>query len=254
MQQRYFREQVVQSRNTADYPRVDDTIVLDREYPLFTGAVETQPMIGALSIAIGEYFAKRYGEAPVLVVEVLEGAHRFASDVARRLPGADRATVKVNAGYESTQGTGTPTVSEPLAIDGQEVTSLADYENVLVIDDVLDRGLTMEYLLTQYLSSLPGSPDLKATFLFEKQTKQRAHETESALGMYVPRTGMRIPDWFIVGYGIDWEPAPGIHIGRPLDEVYVVNGETARAVEAAAREDPERVRQLFEERGMFTPV
>ena len=151
--------------------------------------------VGELGAQISSDFA---GES-VNLVGVLKGAAIFLSDLARQ--------IKLDATFDfigvSSYGN-RPTPSQELK-DGWDSTgevkltkdvdqSIKD-KNIILVEDILDTGLTMTYLKKMLLARQPRS--LKVAALLDKPTRRKL----PLEGDYV---GFRIPDEFVVGYGLDY--------------------------------------------------
>lgn len=134
----------------------------------------------------GEISAGYAGEELVLVV-VLKGAFVFAADLARRirLPlSIDFVTI---SSYCGTATSGEVTLTKDIE------TPLAG-RNVLVVEDILDTGLSLTFLLAHLGRKEPKS--LKVCTLIDKRGRRRSAVTPDY-------TGMVCDDRFLVGYGLD---------------------------------------------------
>lgn len=141
-----------------------------------------------------------YGERNPLFVVVLSGAFVFASDLLRhvRYP-ADVAFTKL-ASYAGTQSTGhivqqLPTTAEVLG------------RHVVIVEDIVERGYSMHYLLQELAKHQPASIEICAL-----TAKPQRYDVP---GLTVKYVGMTLPDAFIVGYGLDYNGA-----GRLLRDIY----------------------------------
>jgi hypoxanthine phosphoribosyltransferase len=137
---------------------------------------------------LGEEIAADYAGRPPLLVGVLKGAFVFMSDLARAI----RLPVEVDVMAVASYGTGTST-SGVVRIVKDLDTDLTG-RDVLIVEDIVDSGLTLSYLRRNLLVRQPAS--LEVCALLVKEDRQR---TELDL-RYV---GFRIPGDFVVGYGLD---------------------------------------------------
>jgi hypoxanthine phosphoribosyltransferase len=126
------------------------------------------------------------GEELVLVV-VLKGAFVFAADLARRI----RLPLSVDFVRISSY-CGTETTGEVVLIKDID-TPLAG-RNVLVVEDILDTGLSLAFLLTHLARKEPKS--LKVCTLIDKRGRRRSAVSPDY-------TGIVCDDRFLVGYGLD---------------------------------------------------
>lgn len=136
---------------------------------------------------------------PVFVV-VLSGAFVFASDLFRMVDYPCQITFVKLASYEGTASCGT--ISEQLPVD-----STVSGRHVVVIEDIVEKGYTMEYLLQRIRQHQPASVEVCA--LSAKPHKQEVQ------GLHIKYVGMTLPDAFIVGYGLDYDQQ-----GRHLRDIY----------------------------------
>jgi hypoxanthine phosphoribosyltransferase len=128
------------------------------------------------------------GCTPVLLC-VLKGSFVFAADLARAL----RIPVKIE--FLGVQSYGDMTRSSGVVQITQDVTRPVAGEHVLVVEDIVDTGLTSAYLLKQLQARRPAS--LKLCSLLHKPA--RSQEPVS-----IDYLGFTIEDHFVVGYGLDW--------------------------------------------------
>jgi hypoxanthine phosphoribosyltransferase len=134
-------------------------------------------------IELGERITADYAGRPPLLVGVLKGAFMFMSDLSRAisLP-VDVDFMAVSSYGSATRTSGVVRIVKDLDVD------LAD-RHVLVVEDIVDSGLTLSYLQRYLWARRPAS-------LLVKEGQQR---TELDLA-YV---GFHIPAEFVVGYGLD---------------------------------------------------
>jgi hypoxanthine phosphoribosyltransferase len=137
---------------------------------------------------LGQRITADYAGRPPLLVGVLKGAFMFMSDLSRAisLP-VDVDFMAVSSYGSATRTSGVVRIVKDLDVD------LAD-RHVLVVEDIVDSGLTLSYLQRYLLARRPAS--LEVCALLVKEGQQR---TELDLA-YV---GFTIPAEFVVGYGLD---------------------------------------------------
>jgi hypoxanthine phosphoribosyltransferase len=138
------------------------------------------------------------GKQPIFLA-VLNGAFMFAADLFKQLEcQPELSFVKVSS-YVGTQSSGR--VDELIGLQ----TALKD-RNVVVIEDILDTGITMDKIFTLLQSEQPASLEVCALLL----------KPESYKGKHQPKyIGFEIEDRFVVGYGLDYK-----ELGRELPAVY----------------------------------
>lgn len=124
----------------------------------------------------------------VVAVGVLRGAFVFLADLVRAIPREVRCEfLGVRSYGDATTSSGMVEITSDLALP------LAD-RHVLLVEDVVDTGLTLRYLLDLLASRRPAS--LSACALLSKPSRRRTQ-------VDVRFVGFEIPDRFVVGYGLD---------------------------------------------------
>jgi hypoxanthine phosphoribosyltransferase len=151
------------------------------------------PLISAADIAarvaaLGREIAARLPTGTIHVVVVLRGAFVFASDLVRALPRDVRCDFLAIRSYGSaTETSGIVEITHDLALP------IAG-EHVLVVEDIVDTGLTLRHLLDVLATRRPASVHVCA--LLDKPSRRRSE-------VPVDFVGFEIPDRFVVGYGLD---------------------------------------------------
>jgi hypoxanthine phosphoribosyltransferase len=133
--------------------------------------------------------SRDYAGRTVLLVGILKGAVVFMVDLVRQLDLPVEIDFMAISSYgNSTESTGVVRILKDLdePIDGRDV---------LIVEDIIDSGLTLQYLLQSLQRRSPAS--LHVCALLDK-AKPRAKVIEA---QYV---GFHIPDRFVVGYGLDY--------------------------------------------------
>jgi hypoxanthine phosphoribosyltransferase len=139
-------------------------------------------------LELGHRISEDYAGRPPLLVGVLKGAFMFMSDLSRAIS----LPVEVDFMAVSSYGSATRTSGVVRIVKDLDV-DLAD-RDVLVVEDIVDSGLTLNYLQRYLLARQPAS--LEVCALLVKEGQQR-----TALDLrYV---GFHIPSEFVVGYGLD---------------------------------------------------
>jgi hypoxanthine phosphoribosyltransferase len=152
--------------------------------------------------ALGQSISQDYeGQKPLLVV-VLNGAFMFAAELMKNIHIPCEITFVRVSSYAKTESTGQ--LTEVLGLKE----SIRD-RHVIIVEDIVDTGLTMNKLLFQLSTQRPGSIQV-ATLLF----KPSALKTP----LSVKYVGFEIENRFVVGYGLDYDEQ-----GRNLDAVYVLS-------------------------------
>jgi hypoxanthine phosphoribosyltransferase len=130
-----------------------------------------------------------YGDEELTLVVVLHGGLVFAADLMRHLDMPLRVGVVLASSYRGTATT-------PGTLDVHLLPSLdLAGRHVLLLDDILDTGRTLARLRDEIRALGPRSVRLVA--LLDKPSRR-------AVPLQADFTGFRIPDVFVVGYGLDW--------------------------------------------------
>ena len=129
------------------------------------------------------------GREPLLI-GVLKGAFMFTADLMRAL----NIPVDVDFVRVSTYGSGTTSSGRPRILQG--VRSPIKGRHILIVEDIVDTGLTTRHL-EGYLQR-KGAASIKLCALLSKPSRRRVEATIDYLGF-------EIPDRFVVGYGLDYD-------------------------------------------------
>ena len=166
---------------------------------------EIRARIAELGKAITDHYgaAVAAGET-VVVVGILKGCFVFLADLVRAVD------LPVHIEFMGVSSYGDATASSGVVQVTQDLTKPVQGKHVLVVEDIVDTGLTMKYLLDNLRMRQPLSVKLAA--LLEKPEKNTAKVPVDVLGW-------SILDRFVVGYGLD---AAGIY--RNLPFIGVVKG------------------------------
>ncbi len=172
--------------------------VLDKTFELFIPEARIQEAIDNLA----ERLNKDLEGKNVIFIAILNGAFIFAADLYRRITVPSLITFVKLASYQGTSTTGK--VKRLIGIN-------EDIENmtVVVLEDIVDTGVTMEYILKQLRGYEPKEIYI-ATMFFKKDAFVKDFPIH-----YV---GLEIPNKFIVGYGLDYDG-----YGRNLKDIYVLS-------------------------------
>jgi hypoxanthine phosphoribosyltransferase len=137
---------------------------------------------------LGQQISNDYRDRDLIIVCVLKGAVIFLADLLRSID----VTTDLDFVQLSSYGNGTESTRQVRLLQG--LTAYVEGRDVLIVDDIVDSGLTLNYLRNVLLIRNPAS--LKICTLLDKI----ARRTEDIKVDYV---GFEIPDEFIIGYGLD---------------------------------------------------
>jgi hypoxanthine phosphoribosyltransferase len=131
-----------------------------------------------------------FPEEPLHLISVLKGAVFFLTDLARELGGE----VSFDFLSVSSYGRGTESTGEVKLIKDLDVS--IEGKTVIVVEDILDTGLTLKYLLRFFEEKKPKH--LRVVVLLDKAERRIAD-------VRADYTGFVIPNEFVVGYGLDFD-------------------------------------------------
>lgn len=138
--------------------------------------------------ALGEQISSDYEGRSLLLVGVLKGAFFFLSDLMRELDVPCEVDFMAVASYgSSTDSSGVVRILKDLdaSIEGRDV---------LIVEDIVDSGLTLSYLLRTLKAREPAS--LEVCALLTKPERRK-------VALPIRYVGFEIPNRFVIGYGLD---------------------------------------------------
>ena len=170
----------------------------DREFKPYI----TEAELDAIVRRLAEEISRDYRDGDLVACPILTGAFMFAADLLRRLTVPCEVDFVRYTSYCGMSSTGEVTCALPFPSD-------IEGRDVLIVEDVVDTGLSMQHILTEVQALRPRSVKVCALFFKPGAFK----------GNYrVDYVGREIGNEFIVGYGLDYNER-----GRNLPEVMVVS-------------------------------
>ena len=139
---------------------------------------------------IGEQISKDYAGKQVHLICVLKGGSFFLCELAKRI------TVPVSLDFMSVSSYGKDTKSSGVVKIVKDLDESIKDKDVIVIEDIVDSGRTLSYLLE--MLSERGPKSMKLCTLLDKPDRR-------VVDVDVHYTGFQIPDEFVVGYGLDYD-------------------------------------------------
>ena len=137
---------------------------------------------------LGHEVDARMPPGPVTVIGVLRGAFVFMADLVRAIPRPMTCDfLGVRSYGDATMSSGVVEITSDLG------TTISD-RNVLLVEDIVDTGLTLRYLLEMLRARHPAS--LSTCALLSKPSRRQ-------IDLTLDYVGFEVPDEFIVGYGLD---------------------------------------------------
>jgi len=164
-----------------------------KQEPLHSGE-SVRPLISSADIQqkireMGKQIRRDFPGEHLILVGVLKGAVLFLADLARQIPG------EVTFDFITVSSYGKDTKSSGQVKLNKDLDSSIEGKVVIVVEDILDTGLTLQYLLRVLQQRKPKS--LKVAALLDKQERRVADVRADYVGFV-------IPDEFVVGYGLDY--------------------------------------------------
>jgi hypoxanthine phosphoribosyltransferase len=132
---------------------------------------------------------RHYHDGPPLMVGVLTGAVAFMTDLMRAM------TVPVTVDFMAVSSYGASTQSSGVVRILKDLNDDVEGRRLLVVEDIVDSGLTLQYLLDVLRRRNPA--EIRVVALLKK-------EKAGAVEVQVDSVGFAIPDEFVVGYGLDY--------------------------------------------------
>jgi hypoxanthine phosphoribosyltransferase len=172
------------------------------EQPLIT-AEQIQERVTELAEMINADYAE--SNRPLSVIVVLKGACFFAIDLLKHLSMSTRLDFLQASSYSGMGSTGEVTLHKDISmpIGGTDV---------LLVEDIVDTGLTASWLLQHLASHNPAS--VKLCTLLDKPAGR-------LVPVPIDFQGFTIPDAFVLGYGLDYDEGyrnlPAIYVARTVD-------------------------------------
>lgn len=167
--------------------------------PLAPGAADRASEVGEVLVAadelqrrvreLGEAISRDYAGRPLLLVGVLKGAVFFLSDLMRFID------IPVEVDFMAVASYGSATDSSGVVRILKDLDVVIEGRDVLIVEDIVDSGLTLQYLLRNLGSRNPAS--LEVCTLLRKPDRGK-------VGLPTRYVGFQIPDRFVIGYGLDY--------------------------------------------------
>jgi hypoxanthine phosphoribosyltransferase len=172
----------------------------DKTFEIFIRDEKIQEAVSALAARLEQDYAGK----EIVFIAVLNGAFMFAADLMKNFRSPCEITFVKMSSYQGMHSSGR--VDEVLGLN----TSVTG-KHVIILEDIVDTGITMEKLFTLLSVEKPASLEI-ATLLFKPEAFKGTHTPT-----YI---GFSIPNKFVVGYGLDYD-----ELGRNAEHIYQLKGE-----------------------------
>ncbi len=156
--------------------------------------MQVHVLLGAEEIAarvaeLGAQISADYTEKDLVVVGILKGAFVFMSDLVRQI------TIPLEIDFMATSSYGVSTKTSGVVRVLKDLDSPIENRDLLIVEDIIDSGLTLSYLSQTLLPRKPAS--IKTAVLLDKPERRQTDLVPDYIGF-------TIPDKFVVGYGLDY--------------------------------------------------
>jgi len=163
--------------------------ILCEKIPDMLKPLLTREQIANRVAEIGQQITQEFEGQSIVLIGVLKGACLFLSDLARQ--------IKLDATFDfiavSSYGAAKQSAGEVQLI--KDVTTPLQHKNVILVEDILDTGLTLSFLKKIFSARQPQT--LKTAALLDKTSRRM-------VPVQADYVGFQIPDEFVVGYGLDY--------------------------------------------------
>ncbi len=157
---------------------------------MFGRPIVTQEQMRSRIRELGRQISADYAGKDLVLIGVLKGAYAFFADLARAI----RIPVRVDFIIVTSYGTQTKTSGKVKLVT--ELTETIKDRDVLLVEDIVDSGLTVQYLTKVLAKQKPRS--INVCTLLSKPERR-------VVNVRLEYIGFRIPNQYVVGYGLDYQ-------------------------------------------------
>jgi hypoxanthine phosphoribosyltransferase len=147
------------------------------------------PTLNKRIAELGAQISRDYADRDLALIGILKGSFVFLSDLSRAL------SVECTVDFLGLSSYGHRTTTSGVVQITSDLTAPIEGRDVLVVEDIIDTGLTMRYLLENLSTRKPRS--IKVCTLLHKPARTQA-------AVPIDYTGFTIEDLFVIGYGLDY--------------------------------------------------
>ncbi len=140
-------------------------------------------------VELGAEISRDYEGRDLVMIGVLKGALLFIADLMRQL------TVPCEVDFMAVSSYGSSTDSSGVVRILKDLDAPIEGRDVLIVEDIIDSGLTLQYLLRNLRARSPGS--LEVCALLTKPARRRVE-------LPIRYVGFEIPNRYVIGYGLDY--------------------------------------------------
>lgn len=154
---------------------------------------------------LGDELAEKYEGKNPIFIGVLNGAYIFLSDLMRQVD------IPCEVDFLKLSSYGDEKVSSGEVTDLKDIDADIEGRHVILVEDIVDTGLSMNYLVDKLQKK---NPESIATVTLLHKTEATHHDVQ------LDYVGFRIPTLFVLGYGLDYAQE-----GRNLAQIYILDGD-----------------------------
>jgi len=155
-------------------------------------------------VELGEELTERFRGKNPIFIGVLNGAYIFLSDLMRNVE------IPCEVDFLKLSSYGDEKVSSGQVTDLKDIDANIEGRHVVLVEDIVDTGLSMRYMLNKLQQKKPAS--LSTVTLLHK-AEATHHDVQ------LDYVGFKIPTLFVLGYGLDYAQE-----GRNLAQIYILDG------------------------------
>jgi len=165
----------------------------------------TKEELEARVAELGTELAEKYEGKNPIFIGVLNGAYIFLSDLMRQVD------ISCEVDFLKLSSYGDEKVSSGEVTDLKDIDADIEGRNVVLVEDIVDTGLSMKYLVDKLQKKGPASI---ATVTLLHKTEATHHDVQ------LDYVGFQIPTLFVLGYGLDYAQE-----GRNLGQIYILDSD-----------------------------
>ncbi|TYP91734.1 hypoxanthine phosphoribosyltransferase [Fodinibius salinus] len=154
-------------------------------------------------IEMGNELSEKYKDKDPIFIGVLNGAYIFLSDLMRAVE------IPCEVDFLKLSSYGDEKVSSGQVTDLKDIDADIEGRNVILVEDIVDTGLSMNYLVDKLQKK---NPESIATVTLLHKTEATHHDVQ------LDYVGFEIPTLFVLGYGLDYAQE-----GRNLAQIYILD-------------------------------
>ena len=162
--------------------------VLDRPHEIILSESQIKEKVKELAAQI----TKDYSDKTPIIIGILKGSVIFLSDLIRSID------LPMSLDFIAVSSYGSEMTSSGVVRIQYDLKTSIEGRDVLVVEDIVDTGLTLAYLMENFATRHPKS--IKICALLDKKEARK-----SDIELKIDYVGFEVPDKFLVGYGLDYD-------------------------------------------------